>query len=320
MTEDYKLPPEVHDAICEEIKKGLFDGKEPVSNPQIFILGGQPGAGKSVLTKRVYENFGSSNIVTINGDEFRLNHPQAPEIFAKHNKDFAAYTDADVRAWGKSVFDAAIAGHYNIIFEGTMRTTQICDTIKNLRAEGYKINILALAVPEIESRISIYARYQEQLDRYPLARFTSRSAHDAAYQGMLGTLQKIEDEKLYDTMMIYNRAGEVVFKTGDKGVVKAITDEREKPMSHENVRRYGELCDVLLDKMRGRGEEEKYIADLAGLRHQLMRNEVNQYMSFIQNMRHKVAACKNSQVQDNIKDTPVSRGETIIRKNNQNTL
>ncbi len=61
MTEDYKLPPEVHDAICEEIKKGLFDGKEPVSNPQIFILGGQPGAGKSVLTKRVYENFGSFN-------------------------------------------------------------------------------------------------------------------------------------------------------------------------------------------------------------------------------------------------------------------
>ena len=111
MTEDYKLPPEVHDAICEEIKKGLFDGKEPVSNPQIFILGGQPGAGKSVLTKRVYENFGSSNIVTINSDGFRTIHPQAPEIFALHDKDFAAYTDPDVRAWGKSVFDAAIAGH-----------------------------------------------------------------------------------------------------------------------------------------------------------------------------------------------------------------
>ena len=49
MSEDYKLPPEVHDAICEEIKKDLFDGKEPVSNPQIFILGGQPGAGKVVF-------------------------------------------------------------------------------------------------------------------------------------------------------------------------------------------------------------------------------------------------------------------------------
>ena len=311
MFDEYKLPEEQHDRILERLKLNVFSGKEPVSNPQIFILGGQPGAGKSVLTKRVYENFGSSNIVTINSDDFRTIHPQAQEIFALHDKDFAAYTDADVRSWGKSVFDAAIAGHYNIIFEGTMRTTQICDTIKHLQEKGYKINILALAVPEIESRISIYARYQEQLDRYPLARFTSKLSHDAAYHGMLDTLQKIEDERLYDTITIYNRAGEIIFKTGDKGVVKAITDEREKPMSHEDVRRYGELCDVLLDKMRGRGEEREYIADLTGLRHQLT-------VGLIQNVRSKIATPKNNQ--GDIKDTPTSRGEIIIKKNNQNTL
>lgn len=99
MLDDYKLSEEQHNKILERLKLNVFSGKTPVLNPQIFILGGQPGAGKSVLTKRVYENFGSSNIVTINGDEFRTMHPQAPEIFAKHNKDFAAYTDADVRAW-----------------------------------------------------------------------------------------------------------------------------------------------------------------------------------------------------------------------------
>ena len=109
--DEYKLPEEQHDRILERLKLNVFSGKETVSNPQIFILGGKPGAGKSVLTKRVYENFGSSNIVTINSDDFRTIHPQAQEIFALHDKDFAAYTDADVRSWGKSVFDAAIAGH-----------------------------------------------------------------------------------------------------------------------------------------------------------------------------------------------------------------
>lgn len=269
MFDEYKLPEEQHDRILERLKLNVFSGKEPVSNPQVFILGGQPGAGKSVLTKRVYENFGSSNIVTINSDDFRTIHPQAQEIFALHDKDFAAYTDPDVRAWGKSVFDAAIAGHYNIVFEGTMRTTQICDTIKHLQTEGYKINILALAVPEIESRISIYARYQEQLDRYPLARFTSKFSHDAAYHGMLDTLQKIEDERLYDTITIYNRAGEIIFKTGDKGVAKAVSAERAKPLSHENIRCYGGLCDVLLDKMQNRGEGQEYIDDLSAWHRQL---------------------------------------------------
>ena len=61
MFDEYKLPEEQHDRILERLKLNVFSGKEPVSNPQIFILGGQPGAGKSVLTKRVYENFGSFN-------------------------------------------------------------------------------------------------------------------------------------------------------------------------------------------------------------------------------------------------------------------
>ena len=311
MLDEYKLPQEVHDAICQEIKNSLFIGKEPVSNPQVFILGGQPGAGKSVLTKRVYENFGSSNIVTINSDEFRLNHPQAQEIFALHDKDFAAYTDPDVRAWGKSVFDAAIAGHYNIVFEGTMRTTQICDTIKHLQTEGYKINILALAVPEIESRISIYARYQEQLDRYPLARFTSKFSHDTAYHGMLDTLQKIEDERLYDTITIYNRAGEIIFKTGDKGVAKAVSAERAKPLSHENIRRYGGLCNDLLEKMQNRGEGQEYIDDLSAWRRQLS-------IKLIKNTRSKMTAPESNQ--DKNKNMPASSGKIMVKRNNQNTL
>lgn len=33
MKDDYKLPQEVHDAICQEIKNSLFNGKELVSNP-----------------------------------------------------------------------------------------------------------------------------------------------------------------------------------------------------------------------------------------------------------------------------------------------
>ena len=270
MFDKYKLPQDIHNYIFNEIINDLFDGKTPVQNPQIFILGGQPGAGKSVLTKRIYETFDDPNMVVINSDEFRLNHPCAQEIFAKHDKDFAVYTDPDVRVWGKRIFDEAIAGHYNIIFEGTMRTTMICDTIKNLQAEGYKINIMAMAVPEVESRISIYARYQEQLDNYPLARFTSKISHDAAYYGMLDTLRQIENEHLYDTINVYNRAGDIVFQTGDKDIVSAIEKERKKPLSCKDILRYTNLCNALLQKMSIRNEPEEYVNDLLALRGQVV--------------------------------------------------
>lgn len=270
MLDKYKLSESKHEKIFNRLKLNLFLGKTPVENPQIFILGGQPGAGKSVLTKRIHDTFNDPNVVVINSDDYRTLHPQAQEIFALYDKDFAAYTDPDVRVWGKRVFDEAIAGHYNIIFEGTMRTPMICDTIKHLQAEGYKINILALAVPEVESRISIYARYQEQLDNYPLARFTSRFSHDAAYYGMLDTLRQIEDEHLYDTINVYNRAGDIVFQTGDKDIVSAIERERKKPLSRKDILRYTSLCNVLLQKMSVRNEPEEYVNDLLALREQVV--------------------------------------------------
>lgn len=47
MFDEYKLSEEQHNRILERLKLNVFSGKEPVSNPQIFILGGQPGAEKA---------------------------------------------------------------------------------------------------------------------------------------------------------------------------------------------------------------------------------------------------------------------------------
>lgn len=294
MLDKYKLSPEIHNAIFEEIKNDCFVNKTSVENPEIFILGGQTAAGKSVLTHKICETFNNPNIVVINSDEFRLNHPQAQEIFQKHNKDFATYTDYDMRKWGKGVFDEAISRHYNIIFEGTMRTPQICETIKRLQKEGYKIHILVMAVPEIKSRISIYSRYQEQLEKYPIARFTNTSSHDASYIGMLGTLKIIEDEKLYDTIEAYNREGKAIFKTGDTDIVKAIITEREKPLSAKDCNALINECDILLNKMYNRNEDEYYIKDLEHLK-QIVESQHpnNHFIQSLRKMHESVSNLKN---------------------------
>ncbi|MBO4285123.1 MAG: zeta toxin family protein [Alphaproteobacteria bacterium] len=269
--DDYKLSDEEHNQVLAEIRDFVFQDKTPVAHPQVYILGGQPGAGKSVLTESVMKSLTDDNIISINGDEFRLWHPKAQEIFRKHQKMFAEYTDADFRTWTSAIFDEAIQNHYNIVFEGTMRTDRICDTIKQkLLPAGYQINILVMAVPAIKSRISIYSRYQEQLEKYPIARFTSRTSHDEGYEGMLSTLRKIEDEHLYDTIKVYNRQGEILFQTGDKDVVSAINKERRKPLSKEDALSLTRQCDILLEKMAARNEDEHYISDLKELRQSVL--------------------------------------------------
>ena len=278
LQDKYKLPENIHNIILEQLKKDTFRNKTPVKNPQIYILGWQPGAGKSILTQKALLSSDDNNFVSINGDEFRTLHPQAREIFQHHNKDFAQMTDADTRLWTSEIFEEAIKNRYNIIFEGTMRTNQICHTIARLQNEDYQINILAMAVPEIKSRISIYSRDQEQLDRYPIARFTSKISHDAAYSGMLDTLKEIEEKHLYDTLMVFNRDNQTIFQTGDKDIVKAIITERKKNLSLQDTQDLSSNIDILLNKMKERNENSCYIEDLKSLRKQITFSDIGYKM------------------------------------------
>lgn len=292
MADDYKLSESVHNILKKSMEDDLFKEKHAVRNPQIYILGGQPAAGKSTLTNICSQMFPDNNIVSINGDEFRTLHPAAQEIFNKHDKDFAAYTDPDVRVWTSEIFADAIKHRYNIIFEGTMRTNQICRTIENLQQQGYGINIMVMAVPEIKSRISIYSRYQEQLDRYPIARFTPKQSHDAAYTGMLNTLQEIEDKHLYNTITVYNREGDCLFKTGDKGIVAAIEKERNKPLPTGEKIELNDVCNDLLKKMYSRGEKQEFIDDIKGLQKQLFASSAGN-VDFMQNNFEKIQKMKS---------------------------
>ena len=289
--DEYKLSDEKHNEVLAEIRDFIFENKTSASHPQVYILGGQPGAGKSILTENILQNTDDDNIISINGDEFRLWHPKAQEIFKTHGKMFAEYTDADVRTWTSAVFDEAIQNHYNMIFEGTMRTKQICNTIKEkLLPAGYQINIVVMAVPEVKSRISIYSRYQEQIEKYPIARFTSRSSHDAAYQGMLDTLQNIEEEHLYHTIKVCNRNCDVLFQTGDKGdIVSAINKEREKSLSQEEAISLVKQCDMLFTKMNARNEDATCLSDIQSLKQAVVSGAIKNVMQSVQQRRESSA-------------------------------
>lgn len=53
MPEDYKLSKETHELILKLIIQDTFNGIEVEKDPVVCILGGQPGAGKVRLLKRI---------------------------------------------------------------------------------------------------------------------------------------------------------------------------------------------------------------------------------------------------------------------------
>ena len=118
-----------------KIKKKLVINKNSVEFPKVFILGGQPGAGKSTLTSRIEESMGK-NIIAINGDDFRSSHPNYDNLIKTYGDDSVLYTQKFSNAVTEKLIEDLGNEKYNLIVEGTLRTTEA--PLKTARKRGIK--------------------------------------------------------------------------------------------------------------------------------------------------------------------------------------
>ncbi|WP_124726877.1 zeta toxin family protein [Staphylospora marina] len=279
----YKLSDEEHQEVFERLKNELFAFTTSVEKPTAVILGGQPGAGKGGLIALSAREFPDSNFVVINGDEFRKEHPKSEEIFKKHEQDYAKLTDPDVREWTKKLFDLAIQTKRNLIFEGTMRTDgPIRNTLRNLKQQGYHVVVRVMAVNEKISLLGTHERYEEQKQIFGHGRSVPKEAHDAAYDGMLRTIERIEKEKLFDLLQVYNRDKTLLYENRVLGnewkhppkVVEAIQKERNKEWTPEQVEQYIKAWNRVMDKMVLRNADPQEIIAVCRLCHEILANDL----------------------------------------------
>ena len=53
----------------------LIQGKKAVESPTAFLLGGQPGSGKTSLRSAIFEET-QGNVIVIDNDTFKQQHPR----------------------------------------------------------------------------------------------------------------------------------------------------------------------------------------------------------------------------------------------------
>ena len=68
------------EALLTQLKGFYISDKEPSGHPRAIILGGQPSAGKSSLNKIIKEEYQEAIDIVINGDNYRVCHPQYNEL------------------------------------------------------------------------------------------------------------------------------------------------------------------------------------------------------------------------------------------------
>ena len=133
----------------------------------------------------------------------------------------------------------------------------IVNTLQRLKQQGYRVIVRVMAVHESISLLGTYERYEEQKQIFGYGRAVPEESHDAAYHGMLKTIERIEKEKLFDLLQVYNRDKHLLYEnrvlhnelTNPPQAVEAIIHEPEKEWTPEQVRQYIKAWNRVIEKM-----------------------------------------------------------------------
>ena len=141
---------ELYEGIQEIVSSSVVGAcLAPSDKPQAILLGGQSGAGKTTL-HNVFRNAMNGNVIVVNGDEYRSFHPRYKQICAQYGIDSPAHTAAWAGRMVEAIIDALSIMGYNLIIEGTLRTSEVpLKTARLLRDRGYSVSLALMAVKPV---------------------------------------------------------------------------------------------------------------------------------------------------------------------------
>lgn len=187
----------------------------PSDSPQAILLGGQSGSGKTTL-HNVFRIALSGNVVIVNGDEYRSFHPRYRQICKQCGVDSPAHTAAWAGRMVEAVVDALSIMGYNLVIEGTLRTSEVpLKTAQLLRSRGYRVSLALMAVkPEI-SLVSCQLRYEQMRLAGTEPRAVDPAHHLGIVKAIVGNLATLEESGMFDSISLYSRNEQCLFSNVD---------------------------------------------------------------------------------------------------------
>lgn len=199
----------MYSKACDKLKSSIENAR-PEENKVVAIIGGQPGAGKSSVT-RMLENKYNNNIISLNGDDFKEYYPN----YLKLLKIDPDKTSDIVQPYSNYVVDRLkedmIAKGLNVMVEGTMRNPDTpVKTAKQFTQHGYKAEAHVISVNEYASQASCIERYERDVYMNGSGRSVKLESHDEAYSKIPATLEALSKSEQISNIMVYNRNGDVI--------------------------------------------------------------------------------------------------------------
>ncbi len=200
------------EAQYNTIKDILTNEKIPNIYPKAYILGGQPGAGKSNIIRWLKQK--DKNIIAINADDFRVYHPFFDDVQTMYGKDSPKYTQSFINKITEKLIDELSNEKYSLIIEGTLRTAEVpLKTCLDLKQKGYSVELNIISVKKAISFESTLFRYEVALSEGDTPRATAKEHHDMVADAIADNLNTIEKAGVFEAIKLFNRNGDCLYPT-----------------------------------------------------------------------------------------------------------
>lgn len=200
---DDALRQRFHDRIAPRLDQLGHVAKRP----QLLMVGGQPGAGKTrALSHLVVHS--TTPLYSVVGDDLRQHHPDYDRLVHEDPMGMPDATADASSTWIRMSLAYAKERGISVAVEGTFRDPAVSlRTAEQFARAGYEVQVAALGVPSWQSRLSTVARFVEDHSVGRSARWTPLSAHDEGYAGTPVTFQRLGHSPAVRKLLVVDREG-----------------------------------------------------------------------------------------------------------------
>ena len=209
-------------------------GKSPVENPKAYILGGQPGSGKSTLQNMI--GIKSPNTVMINGDEYRSRHPNYEKIYEVYSLESANHTQSFANAVANALTEKLSNDGYNIVIEGTCRRPEVpLKTCNDLKEKGYEVELMIMCCDKNVAWLSTIDRYNRMKEQGKLPRAVPIDKFRETVTNLSSNIDELYHSGAFDEITLYNRHCRELYRMTDT------PDKAPGEIIYRNLNRESEL-------------------------------------------------------------------------------
>ena len=209
MNNEKNYTDEEFQKVFQQILKFYKSRYSSQENPKAFLLGGQPGAGKSALENMINIE---DKYVSISGDDYRKFHPLYDKLNKIYGKDASKYTQKWSGEMVEHLLKEARKEKWNVILEGTLRKAELpIREAKDFKENGYSVELYVVVVKPKKSYLATLQRYEEMIVRCRIPRMTPKEHHDLVVNDIGDNLEIIYNSKAFDNIKLFDRENNLLY-------------------------------------------------------------------------------------------------------------